>query len=183
MNIAPPAALRAELLAFLRRRLPPGEAEDVLQDVLVRAHDHREALRDDEKLAAWLTQIARNAVTDFYRRRAAKPVSAAVDPETLPTEPSEDVPGDELTACLRAMLEQLPAEYRDAVRQSDLEHRPQQAIADDLGVSLSGAKSRIQRGRAKLKALIQACCHLELDAYGNAVEQVCKNEACACCKT
>lgn len=173
-------AFRRELLAFLRRRMPADDADDVLQDVLMRAHNHQDELRDGQRATSWLYQIARNAAIDYYRRRAANRSEATPDLDLLPQEP--DAPaGQELVRCMRHVLEQLPDEYREAVRQSDLENRPQQEIADALGISLSGAKSRVQRGRAKLKSLMQACCHLELDKYGQAVEQVCRNANCHCC--
>lgn len=173
-------AFRRELLTFLRRRMPADDAEDVLQEVLLRAHNHQDELRDEQRTTGWLYQIARNATIDYYRRKAADRSDASPALDALPQEP--DAPaGQELVRCMQHMLDRLPDEYREAVRQSDLENRPQQEIADKLGISLSGAKSRVQRGRLKLKSLMQECCHLELDKYGQAVEQVCRNEDCRCC--
>lgn len=160
--------------------MPADDAEDVLQDVLLRAHNHAGELRDEERAIGWLYQIARNATIDLYRRKAAHRTDAILDVDALPREPDEPA-GQELVRCMTHMLTQLPEEYREAVRQSDLENRPQQEIADALGISLSGAKSRVQRGRAMLKSLMQECCHLELDKYGRALEQVCRNEDCRCC--
>jgi RNA polymerase sigma-70 factor (ECF subfamily) len=75
---------------------------------------------------------------------------------------------------MRQMVENLPDTYREALILSDLEGISQKQVAERLGVGLSGAKSRIQRGREKLRGLVQSCCHLELDAYGNALEHVCR---------
>ena len=53
------------------------------------------------------------------------------------------------------------------MRLSEIEGLQQQEVADRLGLSLSGAKSRIQRGRALLKGVLERCCHFEFDRRGN----------------
>ena len=67
------------------------------------------------------------------------------------------------------MIESLPEPYGDAVRLYELDGLPQQAIADRLGLSLSGAKSRVQRGREKLKEQLFACCSFQRDRRGNVI--------------
>ena len=68
------------------------------------------------------------------------------------------------------MIRQLPEKYRQAVQWSDLDGLPQQEVADRLGLSLSGAKSRIQRGRALLKDVLDQCCSFEFDRRGNVTD-------------
>ena len=70
---------------------------------------------------------------------------------------------------LPLMMEQLPQDYREAIQLYELKGVSQQAIADQLGISLSGAKSRIQRGREKLKAVLFECCSFEQDLRGNVI--------------
>jgi RNA polymerase sigma-70 factor, ECF subfamily len=69
----------------------------------------------------------------------------------------------ELAGCLRPMISRLSGEYRQAVVLVDLEGLTQQAAAVQLGLSLSGMKSRVQRGRRQLKGMLEACCKIELD--------------------
>ena len=69
----------------------------------------------------------------------------------------------ELAGCLRPMIERLSREYRQAVILVDLEGLTQQEAAAHLGLSLSGMKSRVQRGRRQLKGMLEACCTIELD--------------------
>jgi len=64
------------------------------------------------------------------------------------------------------MIEQLPEKYRVAIRLSEVEGA-QQDVADRLGLSLSGAKSRIQRGRLLLKGVLVQCCTFHRDRRGN----------------
>ena len=73
---------------------------------------------------------------------------------------------DELAHCLRPLLLGLPAEQRRAVEMIDLDGLPQAEAARREGVSLSGMKSRVQRGRRRLAQLLDSCCALTLDARG-----------------
>ena len=83
-------------------------------------------------------------------------------------------------AIAKAELESDPATV--ARELAEIEGLPQQEVADRLGLSLSGAKSRIQRGRAMLKDALERCCRFEFDRRGNLAEcdplpdrKVCRN--------
>ena len=147
---------------ILRRVRDPHVAEDVLQDVFVKVHQGLPLLRDEERLEAWIYRIARNTITDLYRSRHIE-VEAT---DTLPVqEPSADATA-ELAACVHGLVDSLPNPYREAILHAELGDLTQRELAERLGLSLSGAKSRVQRGRAKLKELLLACCEVELDASG-----------------
>jgi RNA polymerase sigma-70 factor (ECF subfamily) len=81
---------------------------------------------------------------------------------------------------LPAAIESLPETYREPVRLYELEGVSQREIASRLGLSLSAAKSRIQRGRTKLIDLIHDCCTFELDARGNVLDYQ-ANDCRHCC--
>ncbi len=151
------AQQRAALRRFVARRVNDRhEAEDIVQDVLLHAHEALAQLRDAERLPAWLARSAAHRVIDHHRAR--RPFEEL--PEDLAAEEPEDQPVQRLAPCLPAMVEQLPPLYRDAVRWSELEGLPQREVAQRLGVSLSGAKSRVQRGREQLRRLVEACCQV-----------------------
>lgn len=163
--------LRSGLRSFLERRLRRREdVEDVLQEVFLKIHRDRCSLADGEKVEAWVYRIARHAVTDFYRRQARRPE------EELPEELEERFPDKEpsdihetVLAWLEPMATLLPEKYRDALILSDFEGLPQQEVADRLGISLSGAKSRVQRARVQLGEMLHACCTLEVGGDGRVV--------------
>ena len=69
----------------------------------------------------------------------------------------------ELAGCLRLMIEQLDTDYREALMLVELEGLTQQAAAKRVGLSLSGMKSRVQRGRRQLKRKLDDCCLIQLD--------------------
>jgi RNA polymerase sigma-70 factor, ECF subfamily len=165
------------LLAFLRSRVSDdAEAEDLLQEVFMRVHYHLCCLPPPEKMDSWIYQIARNLVIDHYRRRR-------LTLELLP-----DLPGDtgfaeadrqaELALSLRGMVEQLPGPYREALLLTEFQGLSQVELAGRLGLSVSAAKSRVQRARRKLRDLLLACCHIELDRRGQVIDYY---ERCCIC--
>ncbi len=140
-------------------------ADDVLQNVFLKMHTGLTALKDERKLQSWLYQVTRNAIVDYYRSQ--KP--AAVDiPEWLTHAgpDSRDKVTQELSECLQPMIQLLPENYRDAIILSELKGLTQKEVAQAKGISLSGAKSRVRRGRALLKEMLTACCAPEFDHGG-----------------
>lgn len=181
-------ALSEGLRSFLRSRVPSdADADDLLQDVFVRVHEKIGSLQQSGRMESWVYQIARNAVADFYRRRVPRPAEAVedvVDPIDDP-ETSEN-PNRGVAAWLLLMIDKLPNTARDAVRMYEIEGIPQAEIAKRLHISLSGAKSRVQRGRQQLEELLRDSCKLEIDRRGNVIactpakDVQCGQVACAC---
>jgi RNA polymerase sigma-70 factor (ECF subfamily) len=147
----------AELQRFVGRRVfDRHEAEDIVQEALARAHEAQHQLQSAERLPAWLARIASNLIVDRHRTR--RPTEELHDNLAAP-EPEDD-PVARLAPCLPGMVDQLPPTYRDALRWSELEGLPQREVAQRLGLSWSGARSRVQRARALLRAQIEACCRV-----------------------
>lgn len=166
---------RATLRRFILGRVGDADAaEDIVQDVLLRAWSQQSRLRDESKLVPWLVSMTRNAIVDHYRTR--RPSEEL--PEELAAPQEEKDAMAELAACLIPFLARLPERYRSAVELSELEGLTQQETADRLGISLSGAKSRVQRGRAKLQEMLLACCRLERDHRGAIVDYDARAQAC-----
>ena len=174
-----------QLLAFISRRVPDRDAaQDVLQEVMLRIHRHAGELEDSAAVGAWIHQIARNAVADYYRRavvRRERPsgvVFEGQDPVT--SEPASSELRGELAACLRPLLERLPAPYREAITLTELEGLTQASAAARLGMSASGMKSRVQRGRVQLRDLLVGCCEIELDRRGAITSYEPRRSPCDC---
>jgi len=183
------------LRAFIARRVDSdADADDILQDVFLRIHRHADTVEHRERLVSWLFQVTRNAIADYYRapvRRRELPAGAPHDLEVGHQEhgwDSLDGSDDEsrtaqreLAACLGPMIDQLPPLYRDAVTVVDLEGLPQQEAAARSGLSLSGMKSRVQRGRQALEHLLHDCCRIELDAGGRVTDYQHRGPGCGPC--
>ena len=154
---------------FIQRRVPdPYSAEDILQDVFLKIHTHIDTLRTQDRLTSWIYQITRNAIADYYR--AQRPTAELA--ETLPAADElvdEDVV-HQLSPCVAAMVAALPEVYREALRLTEYQGLSQKALSEQLGISFSGAKSRVQRARHMLHERLLACCRVELDGRGAIVD-------------
>jgi RNA polymerase sigma-70 factor, ECF subfamily len=170
------AGYRTALFRFVHARIRDhAAAEDIVHDVLLRAVERQSQLRDGTKLAPWLYQMTRNAIADHHRGR--KPSEELPD-DLIAPEP-EPAALSELAQCLTPFIAQLPETYREAFELSEVQGLTQQETAQRLGISLSGAKSRVQRARTKLQDMILECCTLERDHRGSIVDHECRR-GCGC---
>jgi RNA polymerase sigma-70 factor, ECF subfamily len=164
----------APLRSFVRKRAPREvDPDDVLQDVFVRIQEQLPGLRDADRIDAWIFQIARNVIADAFRRRARLGALAdrGVDDQAAPAiEDDERAATAALASCLASMIAQLPEPYRQAIELTELGDLTQLEAARRAGVSLSGMKSRVQRGRAQLKRIIHQVCQVETDVRGGVIE-------------
>lgn len=173
--------LHADLLRFIQRRVNnKTEADDVLQDVFVRIHNRIDTLKESNRLRAWVYQITRNTINDYFR---SKDMSAAPTAENEPVanKTAHTNLNAEVAGWLTGMVDDLPENYREAIRMSELDGIRQKQVAESLQISLSGAKSRIQRGRQMLKDALLQCCHFELDERGNILEFSQRSSCSDCC--
>jgi RNA polymerase sigma-70 factor, ECF subfamily len=171
------------LRRFVAGRVPAQDAEDVAQEVMMRLHQGAASLRDAERAESWVYGIARRAIADYFRARAASPAAAAgaapaeglVDPQAVPERGFGRFAGEhgvheEVLSWLRPMVEDLPETYREPLLMADFDGLTQREVAQRLGLTLSGAKSRVQRGRALLGEHLARCCEVELDAEGRVAD-------------
>jgi RNA polymerase sigma-70 factor, ECF subfamily len=165
------------LRGFIRKRVnDPQDAEDVLQDVFIKIHNRIDTLQDEQRLVAWLYQITRNTIIDHYRKQ--RPWVDLSDLVVEDSIESEVNPGKELAAGLRNFILCLPEKYRKAIVLTELEGFSQGQLAETLGISLSGAKSQVQRGRERLRQALLECCHFEFDRRGNLQDYIPRQDCC-----
>jgi RNA polymerase sigma-70 factor (ECF subfamily) len=164
--------LEAKLRPFIARRVgAQADVDDVLQDVFLRMQRGLSGLRDEERFGPWVYRVARNAVVD-HQRRAVK--HRLPDDEVVPVEIADEEDDDgvverELAGYLAPFVATLPSPYREAITLTELEGLTQKQAAQMLGISLSGMKSRVQRGRQRLRKALEDCCHIALDVRGRVV--------------
>lgn len=158
--------------AFVGRRVPPGAVDDVVQEVFVRIARSRTEPRD---LRAWVHTVARSVIADHHRKRARL---SREEPQEAP--PAAAAPADDrdegsrarevLSAWLASEVPQLPEPYAETLRLTELEGLRHQAVADRLGVARGTVKARVSRGRELLRARLDECCQVALDARNRVVE-------------
>jgi RNA polymerase sigma-70 factor (ECF subfamily) len=155
--------LRQSLRGYLRRRLPDRtQADDLLQDVFLKALTSRRSGRRIENLSGWLYTATRTALIDHYRSQGTPTEALDLDKDWPREEAEELQMHQELSSCLRPFIERLPVLYRETLIATELEGATMRTLAENQGVSVSAIKSRAARGRAMLKEALLACCHIEM---------------------
>lgn len=164
--------LEARLRPFIARRMrAPADVDDVVQDVFLRMQRGLADLRDDERFGAWVYRIARSAIVDHQRLQSKHRVLDAAgeaEPQLATEGDDDDRSAEEEVAAYAAFLvATLPSPYREALTLTELEGLTQKQAAEMLGISVSGMKSRVQRGRALLRKELDDCCRIALDVRGH----------------
>ncbi len=170
------------LRGFIRKRVGDEHyVDDILQDAFIKIHKNLGKLQDEGKLRSWLYRIVRNTIIDYYRNR--KPAEELpddfgelVEEATLGREVSE-----ELAPCVKALMERLSDKDRMAIEKTEFDGLTQKELSETLSISFSGAKSRVQRARGRMKDLLLECCSFELDRQGNILDYTPKAETSEDC--
>jgi RNA polymerase sigma-70 factor, ECF subfamily len=172
------------LTQWVRPRIhEPADADELVQDILERVIAHGEQLQTIGNPLGWIHRIAANAIIDYYRR----PRRTVVFPEGLlaETEDTTSAARDELAGCIRPLVMHLDPVSRDALLATDLGDKSQVDAAQEAGVAVSTMKSRIQRGRQKLRQALLHCCHVELDCRNGIAafspKRAASSESGVCC--
>ena len=158
-------AHKREIRAFLAHRLgDAAEADDLLQEVFLKALSQGAAFCRLESPRAWLFHVARNRLIDRLRvTREEFPL-----PDDLPDDTSSPLSAvDALSQCLPRVLSELSAGDREAISLCELQGMTQREFAQRLGVSLPAAKSRVQRARRRLQARLVEACQVSFDETGS----------------
>jgi RNA polymerase sigma-70 factor (ECF subfamily) len=164
--------LEGKLRPFVARRVPSAaDVDDVVQEIFLRLHRSVAALRDDERFGSWVYRVARSAIADHHRRAMRHPLAQG-EPGLDDTPAVNDAGDDvalEVAAYAALLVAMLPSPYREALTLTELEGLTQKEAAAMLGISLSGMKSRVQRGRRQVREALDACCRIALDARSRVV--------------
>ncbi len=167
-----------QLRDYVRGRVSPAGVDDIVGNILLRLIQNRDALQTADNREAYVQRVATNAVTDHYRRRAAEAraldgVKAEADTAYATDDDKADRTDEATTAitrCMHPFIKNLPEAYRDALTLTEVEHLSQKQAAERLGLSVSGLKSRVQRGRVLLKKAVTTCCSIEMDRRGQIID-------------
>lgn len=148
--------------------------DDILQEVFEKVHAKRSQLKTSGKVRSWLYRIAGNVLNDFYRKKV-------YEAPNLPSEAHEERESHSAENCLMPLISELPEKYKQALLLSEIEDLKQHQVAEILGISVSGAKSRIQRGRKLLQQGYMHCCNYTLNKDGMLVGEHRSEEECKVC--
>jgi len=162
---------------FVRRRVfDPHDVNDLVQDIFLKINLGVDSLRDKEKVGNWIYQIARNTISDYYRKKGP---TDATNPASLSTHDDSPQWNGYLVEFIPSFVDQLDCKDKEAIVAADIKGISQKEFAQAKGLSYSAAKSRIQRAREKLKLLFNECCRIKADRYGNILD-VSDEKKCTC---
>ncbi len=156
------------------------DAEDILQDVFLKIYSNIDQVKDNDRIYAWVYRITRNSIADFFRKKRDTIEFSDLSGERKTDNDEEEIING-LVLCLKNMIDSLPDKYKQAIMLTELGGLTQKELAQKLGMSISGAKSRVQRGRNLLKEKFFQCCKFQFDAYGNIIEYQHKKDSCKYC--
>ena len=163
----------ARLLAFVSGKVKNKEdAEDLLQDVFLKISKKIDQIEDEDRLAAWMYQITRNAVIDCYRtcyRVQTTPFDAGLMDEEVLQGTGQDNLNSDIQEYMKSCITLLPDSQQAVIRMHEYQGLTHIEIAKRLGISPNTSKSRLMRARLKLQDHIEQCCRLEQDQYGNII--------------
>jgi len=167
-----------ELKRFILSKIKDKDAgNDILQDVFLKLHSGLDSLKNSEKIKPWLYQIARNTVTDYFRKQK---FSVNSDDLQLPNENDSIAPNNQLVKCIEPHINKLPPIYKEALMKTEFQNYSQLKLAEELNISYSGAKSRVQWAKELLKSYFKQCCNVSSDKYGNILTFTEKHECKLC---
>ncbi|MBI1769561.1 MAG: RNA polymerase sigma factor SigZ [Bacteroidetes bacterium] len=162
---APISFFQNELKGFVYKRVKNmALAEDIVHDVFIKVQSKSGQLKETEKITGWIYQITKNTIIDHFRKQSKSINISELDWENETPNFNECV-----SSCLKDMLPKLPEKYRVALELTELENLSQLQLAERLGISYSGAKSRVQRARQMLKEKMDEILIIKTDVYGNVI--------------
>jgi RNA polymerase sigma-70 factor (ECF subfamily) len=158
--------------SFVNARISDrSSVDDIVQEIFLKIHNNIENLTDESKLSTWIFTIARNTIIDFYR-------SQKIGQAPL----QEDIAGED-DACdsigLYDLVLSIPEKYSQALLLTEFDGLSYQDASANLGISVSGVKSRVQRGRNMIRDSLLRCCHFIFDKYGMIIDT--QPAVCCCC--
>ncbi|HEY0679665.1 MAG TPA: sigma-70 family RNA polymerase sigma factor [Chitinophagaceae bacterium] len=160
------------LLGFVKSKVNNHhDAEDIVHNVFVKVAMGVGDLNRHEKLQSWIYAVARNAIIDHYRSNSGNKKFALEDDASDKFSDEEYIDTTKgLDCCLIDFVNQLPEEYRDIIIDVEMKGIKQKDLAEKYGLAYPSIRSRVQRGRERLKNILLDCCKIQWDNRGNILD-------------
>ena len=162
--------LRFKLIHYVRTKVDVDVSEDLVHDILLRVLQNEDALANADEPLAWIYTVAKNRITDHYRKQSRISTTNTFHDLETDSDNMPDSVDNDFAKCLKPLTDRLEPKYKEALLLTDFNEVKQVDAAKQIGVSVSGMKSRVQRGRAKLKEALLACCAIEQDRFGKVID-------------
>jgi RNA polymerase sigma-70 factor (ECF subfamily) len=172
-------AFQGALMGFFLKRVKNKDlAEDFLQETLLKTHLNLNSVKNSQNIPAWIYQIARNVITDHFRKKRPLYESDTFESSKIDSEDPVISPDFlAMSGCVEGMVKTLPAKYREALMACDLSQYSQHEASKQLEISLPALKSRLLRGRQALKKIMRECCK---DSVSQNCQSKISSSSCGC---
>lgn len=148
-------SLYQPLFLYVRKRINGQEdAEDLTQEIFYKLA--KSNINQIKNIRHLVYSIAKNTIIDFYRKKKFQ--TNTLEDYGYFEDESEDKAIQELSLCVIEFIEELPEDYRKIMTMSELENMSQKEIASALDTNYITVRSKVQRGRKKLKDMFTKCC-------------------------
>ena len=154
------------------------DTDDILQEVFIKIIRNIDKVNQSENLRQYLYGIVRNTLNDYFKNQKTFSNESDIQEQFSETE-SHSLNQTIAECCIKPFINKLPDNYKQALLITEFQNVSQKELAEQLNISYSGAKSRVQRGKEKLKELILNCCAYPNDKYGNLIDTEDKNCTCS----
>lgn len=169
--------VHSKLFGYISKNVKnESDTNDIIQNTFIKVRNHIDSLKNPAKAESWIFQIARNTMYDYFREKKKEieirdlEQEISIAPNAFENEEIHvKIKTQDLSEYAGFIIKELPEKYKQAVLMADIEGLSMKEVAENLGLSVSGAKSRVQRGRKMIKELILQCCEVQTDVYGNIV--------------
>ncbi|MEO1213165.1 MAG: sigma-70 family RNA polymerase sigma factor [Bacteroidota bacterium] len=152
-----------ELYFFILKKVKnKNEANDIFQNTFLKIHKNLSKLKDEKKVKAWIYQIARNEIADFFY---------AETPQVYKSNIFKEIPDQEyqVVCCFDKLINELPDNYKEVIEMVYIKGYKQKDVARQLEISLENTKARIRRAKDRLKKEFRECCKYELNKEGKLI--------------
>ena len=169
----------AQLKSFILSKVKDDAiADDLLQDVFIKIHRLIGQLKDENKLQAWVYQVARNTVYDYFRAQGRTSDLYVEEVEVIEEESDNQYMSETIEDMVK-LMDEMPSEYCEVLCLTELGNMSHKEYAEKAGISYTAAKTRAFRARNMLKDMLMKCCHYQFDKYGTVINI--QPAGCCCC--
>jgi RNA polymerase sigma-70 factor (ECF subfamily) len=155
--------LSSELYFFILKRVKNKNiADEVLQNSFLKIHRNLQTLQNPEKVKAWVFQITRNEISNFFKDET-KMIPGLNSESVTTSEKYEEI------CCFDRFIQNLPQEYNEVMEVVYIQGKKQHEAAELIGISLANVKARIRRAKAILKKNFNECCKFDLNKDGKLI--------------
>lgn len=153
-----------ELYFFILKRVKnKNDTNDIFQNTFLKIHKNLDKLKNEEKVKAWIFQIARNEIINHFNKEAIYTEEERNTNKEIPQDINEEI------CCFDRFITDLPKIYQDVIELVYIKGLKQKDVASTLNISLENVKARIKRSKDILKENFKACCKYDLDKKGNLI--------------